>query len=243
MSISLAGPHRRVADVFDVITSARSYKEPGSAVAARDEIARCAGVQFDPRVVRAFLSISLGRLRLAMGPLSWLAQAPLLGRIPLTPGIAAAAGSAVAVVGSLAAGLVGGQSVPTTFAATAQAAAGAGPAVPARCRAGRPPPPSGSGDRGGERTAVRVAQPARPLRARDRGPADGTGAMRCAPIPRPLPTRRRPPIRRAAVDPRPRRPPLPASRLRRRSPAIPPRRLRRRRSPRRRPSPRAPTRR
>ena len=46
--------------------------------------------QFDPRVVRAFLSISLGRLRLAMGPLSWLAQAPVLGRIPLAPGIATA---------------------------------------------------------------------------------------------------------------------------------------------------------
>ena len=86
--ISLAGRIVAVADVFDVITSARSYKEPGDAVAARDEIARCAGAQFDPRVVRAFLSISLGRLRLAMGPLSWLAQAPILGRMPLSPGIA-----------------------------------------------------------------------------------------------------------------------------------------------------------
>ena len=88
--ISLAGRIVAVADVFDVITSARSYKESGTAITAREEIARCAGEQFDPRVVRAFLSISLGRLRLAMGPLSWLAQAPVLGRIPLGPGMATA---------------------------------------------------------------------------------------------------------------------------------------------------------
>jgi putative nucleotidyltransferase with HDIG domain len=104
--ISLAGRIVAVADVFDVITSSRSYKDPENPAAARDEIARCAGVQFDPRVVRAFLGISLGRLRLAMGPLSWLAQAPILGRIPLTPGVATLASSAVAVAGSFASGLV-----------------------------------------------------------------------------------------------------------------------------------------
>ena len=78
--------------------------------------------QFDPRVVRAFLSISLGRLRLAMGPLSWLAQAPVLGRIPLGPGMATAVSSAVAVVGALAAGLVSGPHVPTQLAPPAAAA-------------------------------------------------------------------------------------------------------------------------
>ena len=72
-------------------------RTPRNAITAREEIARCAGDQFDPRVVRAFLSISLGRLRLAMGPLSWLAQAPVLGRIPLAPGMATVASSAVAV--------------------------------------------------------------------------------------------------------------------------------------------------
>ena len=121
--ISLAGRIVAVADVFDVITSARSYKESGNAITAREEIARCAGDQFDPRVVRAFLTISLGRLRLAMGPLSWLAQAPLLGRIPLGPGLATVASSAVAVVGALAAGLVSGSHVPTQFATPASAAA------------------------------------------------------------------------------------------------------------------------
>jgi putative nucleotidyltransferase with HDIG domain len=121
-SISLAGRIVAVADVFDVMTSARSYKPPGDPATARDEIARCAGGQFDPRVVRAFLSISLGRLRLAMGPLSWLAQAPVLGRIPLTPGVATVASSALAVVGSVAAGLLGTPHIPSTFASTAQAA-------------------------------------------------------------------------------------------------------------------------
>ena len=120
--ISLAGRIVAVADVFDVITSARSYKESGTAITAREEIARCAGDQFDPRVVRAFLSISLGRLRLAMGPLSWLAQAPVLGRIPLGPGMATAVSSAVAVVGALAAGLVSGPHVPTQLAPPAAAA-------------------------------------------------------------------------------------------------------------------------
>ena len=121
--ISLAGRIVAVADVFDVITSARSYKDPRNAITAREEIARCAGDQFDPRVVRAFLSISLGRLRLAMGPLSWIAQAPVLGRIPLGPGMATAASAAVAVVGALAAGLVTGSHVPAQVATPAATAA------------------------------------------------------------------------------------------------------------------------
>ena len=120
--ISLAGRIVAVADVFDVITSARSYKASGSAVDARGEIARCSGAQFDPRIVRAFLSVSLGRLRLAMGPLSWLAQAPIIGRIPLAPGLATVASSAVAVIGSVAAGLVG-HGVAASLTPPAEAAA------------------------------------------------------------------------------------------------------------------------
>src|SRR3954453_12039068 len=119
--ISLAGRIVAVADVFDVITSARSYKEPGNATAARDEIARCSGAQFDPRVVRAFLGVSLGRLRLAMGPLSWLAQAPVLGRIPLSPGLATGGGSGAAVVGAGGAGIVGVGAQPATASYAAAA--------------------------------------------------------------------------------------------------------------------------
>ncbi|MEY2401030.1 MAG: hypothetical protein QOJ08_1141 [Ilumatobacteraceae bacterium] len=72
--ISMAARIVAVADTFDVMTSVRSYKKPGTAAEARAELARCAGTQFDANVVRAFLSISLGKLRLAMGPLSWLTQ-------------------------------------------------------------------------------------------------------------------------------------------------------------------------
>jgi hypothetical protein len=97
--IALAGRIVAVADVFDVITSTRSYKDASDTVAAREEIARCAGTQFDPKIVRAFLGISLGRLRFAMGPLSWLSHAPLLGRLPLTPAIGTVSG-ALAVAGA-----------------------------------------------------------------------------------------------------------------------------------------------
>src|ERR671935_1368830 len=81
-----------IAAVFDVITSARSYKEASNATDARAEITRCAGTQFDPQLVREFVNISLGRMRLVMGPVSWLSHAPLLARLPLTPSIASALG-------------------------------------------------------------------------------------------------------------------------------------------------------
>ncbi len=104
--IALAARIVAVADVFDVITSARSYKSAFTSPAARDEIARHAGTQFDPQVVRAFLNISLGRLRLVMGPLSWLAHVPALGRMPLTPAIGTVAASVGTVAASLVAGVV-----------------------------------------------------------------------------------------------------------------------------------------
>jgi putative nucleotidyltransferase with HDIG domain len=53
-----------VADAFDVMTAARSYKTPHAPSWARSELVRCAGSQFEPVVVRAFLHVSLGRLRL-----------------------------------------------------------------------------------------------------------------------------------------------------------------------------------
>ncbi len=83
--IGLAAKIVSVADAFDVITAARSYKRPMSPQFARQELANGAGTQFDDEVVRAFLSISIGRLRLAMGPLSWLAQLPHLGAALTAP--------------------------------------------------------------------------------------------------------------------------------------------------------------
>ena len=83
--ISLAGRIVAVADAYDVITAARSYKKPLSPTFARRELAENAGGQFDPVVVRAFLSISLGQLRRAMWPLSWALQVPFLGTAITTP--------------------------------------------------------------------------------------------------------------------------------------------------------------
>ncbi|MGE3835457.1 MAG: HD domain-containing phosphohydrolase [Acidimicrobiia bacterium] len=72
--ISLAGRIVAVADAYDCMTSARSYKRPLPAEQARFELARNAGTQFDEDVVRAFLAISIARLRLVAGPLAWLSQ-------------------------------------------------------------------------------------------------------------------------------------------------------------------------
>ena len=74
--ICLAARMVAVADTFDVMTSNRSYKKAVPMQAARAELTRCSGTHFDPAVVRAFLSIGLGRLRWAVGPLSSLAQVP-----------------------------------------------------------------------------------------------------------------------------------------------------------------------
>ncbi len=110
--ISLGARIVAVADAFEVMTSLRPYSRPVSPEKARTELAACAGAQFDPMVVRAFLSISLGRLRKAMGPVVWLTQVPLLAGMPrlqaafIGSGPAAAgagAGAVVAIAGGPAA--------------------------------------------------------------------------------------------------------------------------------------------
>lgn len=99
--ISLAGRIVAVADVLDVLTTHRPYRRPVSAEAARTELARHAGSQFDPEVVRALLNVSLGKLRAAMGPVSWLAQLPFLSGVPRLEGAVAAAGrSAMTAAGT-----------------------------------------------------------------------------------------------------------------------------------------------
>ena len=80
--ISLAGRMVAVADSYEVMTAPRSYKKAMTPLSAREELTRCAGTQFDPAVVRAFLAISLGRLRWVTGPLAWLAQLPFLRMVP-----------------------------------------------------------------------------------------------------------------------------------------------------------------
>jgi HD-GYP domain-containing protein (c-di-GMP phosphodiesterase class II) len=46
-----------IVDTFDAITSDRPYRLAQSIAAAREEIARMAGAQFDPQIVREFLEI------------------------------------------------------------------------------------------------------------------------------------------------------------------------------------------
>jgi HD-GYP domain-containing protein (c-di-GMP phosphodiesterase class II) len=46
-----------VADTLDAITSDRPYRQARSFDAAREEIQRCSGTQFDPRVVAVYLDM------------------------------------------------------------------------------------------------------------------------------------------------------------------------------------------
>ena len=73
--ISTGGRIVAVADSYDTMTSVRSYNKPMSTDAARAELAACAGAQFDPVIVRAFLAVSVSRLR-AVAPLAWLGSLP-----------------------------------------------------------------------------------------------------------------------------------------------------------------------
>jgi HD-GYP domain-containing protein (c-di-GMP phosphodiesterase class II) len=71
-----------VGDAYDVMTSGRAYQRAQSPAAARREIARMSGAQFDPVVVRALMNVSLGRLQLAAGPLAMLVELPFIRGLP-----------------------------------------------------------------------------------------------------------------------------------------------------------------
>jgi len=103
-AIPLSGRIVAIADVYDVITSVRSYKEAATPAEARAELVRCSGTQFDPRLVRAFVSISLGRMRVVTGPLAWLSNAPFLLRLPLGPSFGATVGGVAALATAATAG-------------------------------------------------------------------------------------------------------------------------------------------
>jgi HD-GYP domain-containing protein (c-di-GMP phosphodiesterase class II) len=57
-----------VADAFDVMTHEREYRAPMSKAAALAELERCAGSQFDARVVSAFRRAHIARRPLANAP-------------------------------------------------------------------------------------------------------------------------------------------------------------------------------
>ena len=90
-----------VADAFDVMTAARSYRKPIGRAAALRELTNCSGSQFDPRVVRAMLAVSTPRLRVAMGPVSWLGAAPFLAATQGAATVAAQATAGVLVAGTV----------------------------------------------------------------------------------------------------------------------------------------------
>lgn len=135
LSADLIAPAARitaVADSYDVMTSVRSYKDARPAAEAREELARNAGHQFDPDVVRAFLNISLGRQRWVAGPLAWFAQVPLfqtaLQGLTSATVVAQSATAALVVAGAalLAPALLEGPTVP---AATGPSVAAPTPAA------------------------------------------------------------------------------------------------------------------
>jgi hypothetical protein len=110
--ISLGARIVSVADAYDVMTAARSYKRPSSVAHARNELVACAGSQFDPAVVRAFLLVPLPRLRWALGPFAWVAQLPWArevvhvgAQVPVAAGSAAAAVPAAAGAATVATGM------------------------------------------------------------------------------------------------------------------------------------------
>jgi hypothetical protein len=116
--ISLGARIVAVADSFEVMTAARAYKRPSSPVWARQELTRCAGTQFDPVIVRAFLNISIGRLRRAIGPISWLVDVPVVSQLEHL-GQAASAGSRTALMATaIGASALAANSLPASEATT-----------------------------------------------------------------------------------------------------------------------------
>jgi HD domain len=111
--ISLGARIVAVADAFEVMTAIRSYKSAMSPREARKELTRCAGTQFDPVIVRAFLDISVGRQRLVVGPLAWLFDAPIVSQLSNLGSVVATGSQVALVAGSMVLGTVaaGGQAL------------------------------------------------------------------------------------------------------------------------------------
>jgi putative nucleotidyltransferase with HDIG domain len=98
--ISLGARIVAVADTFEVMTAARSYKRPVRKELALKELVRCAGTQFDPEVVRALVAIPAKRMMVVMGPSAWIAGIPFLGQAPAALGatMTAQAGATIGMV-------------------------------------------------------------------------------------------------------------------------------------------------
>ncbi len=172
-----------IADSYEVMTAHRAYKKPMATVAARAELARCAGTQFDPAYVRAFLAIPLPKLLWAMGPASLLMNVPMLRTLADTANKGALATTQSTVVAASAAAVIGGVSA-------------AGGAVPAAGQA----QPVASSPGAVHSTTHRAASPARnatrPARA-----GKQTAAPRAVPTPTASPVSHRTPLAPPAPAP------------------------------------------
>jgi putative nucleotidyltransferase with HDIG domain len=105
--ISIAGRILAVADAYETMTSARKYRRAITPELARADLVRGSGTQFDPAVVRAFMQISIGRLKAALGPMAWLAEQPFLasaGQAGARVAASVATASAVAIGGAVVSG-------------------------------------------------------------------------------------------------------------------------------------------
>ncbi len=113
--ITVAGRLVAIADAYDVMTSARSYKQPLAPEVARQELTDCAGAQFDPQMVRAFLRVGLGRLKTVAGPLAWLANLGGSAQLPIPAASAVSTGvwsAGIAATGLVTLAVNGGISIP-----------------------------------------------------------------------------------------------------------------------------------
>jgi HD-GYP domain-containing protein (c-di-GMP phosphodiesterase class II) len=107
--ITLAGRIVAVADAYDCMTSARSYKKALPHEQARYELVRNSGTQFDARVVRALLNVSVGRLRGVTGLLGSLLGMPGVREVApaLSGGAIWTVGATMAVTAALGGAVTG----------------------------------------------------------------------------------------------------------------------------------------
>lgn len=179
--ISLGGRIVAVADSYDVMTATRTYRRPLAPDAARRELAACAGTQFDPDVVRAFLSVSVLRLRLA-APLSWLASVGV-GRLGGMARVGAMTGRSVAT-GLVATGSVVGVTLALPPHHSGPVSVAAGSSVAAATTGSQPAVGSGAGTASG--TAPSVTGPSSQRSAARTDTTEGHGSTTQARTPSPL---------------------------------------------------------
>ena len=202
--ISYAARLISVCDSFEVITSSRSYQAARSAAAGRAELIRCAGTQFDPAVVRAFVGISLGRLRWVLGPVTWLAELPFVVTADKAGQAVKVASVTAMTAGLLAVGALPGSGERLPVDGVPAVAAGEPVLVPAGGTSALPASPrpvvtTSAAAAVASPTPVRTAAALPPRRA----PGAGTLAGgRTSPLPQRLPRTAASPQPTAAPSPR-----------------------------------------